>query len=128
MSDRLEKLKNRLYKKDESFFERQKRAKWKLFGKREKRPSTKWEYSYEQLEKRPILLPLKKIFVVAVVFLLLSLAALVIFLIQGPNSISSADIEIDVKSPLRVDGGEHITFDIFVENKNVLLARLGMNV
>lgn len=117
-SDNLEKLRERLYKKDESFSERKKRWGIRMFNRGVKSPPTDWQHSYGEIEKKLSPFPMKKIFIIVIIFLVLSVIAVLFFLTRGLNIISSGNIAIDIKGPVHTYGGETITLDVFVENKN----------
>ncbi|MFA4890396.1 MAG: hypothetical protein WC587_02055 [Candidatus Paceibacterota bacterium] len=118
----LKKLKNRLYRRNESFPDRKKEI--RILGKKEEVMPTNWGNSVQPKEvkpqevERPIFLSMKKIFIIAVAFLALSVLAVFYFWSRGVNIISSRNINIEIKSPVDVKGGELFSLDASVENKN----------
>jgi len=123
----LKKLKNRLYRKDESFRERKKDI--KIFNKKDEILPTDWgpplkKKDIKEKISQPVFLSMKKIFVVAVIFLFLLVLVIFYFWNRGVNVISSRNIEIGVKSPVSINGGEIFSFDITVENRNTATLEL----
>ncbi|MBU3925865.1 hypothetical protein KJ763_01715 [Patescibacteria group bacterium] len=120
MSDNLEKLKGRLYRKEESFSERKKRAGLRIFNREKWTPPGDWTPSSEDGNKKllPFTFPMKKIFIVAIILLLVSSAIVIFYVLKGFNIISSGNINLDIKGPVRINGGESVNLDFFIENKN----------
>lgn len=117
----LKKLKDRLYRRNESFPDRKKEI--RILGKKEGVIPTDWESPAQKNEneedvRRPFFLSMKKIFIVAIVFLAVSVLAVFYFWSRGVNIISSRNIGIEIKSPVDVKGGEIFSLDVSVENKN----------
>lgn len=118
MENNLEKLRERLYKKEENFPERERKTKWRRFRKEGGEPASGWQYSYESLEKKTNSFPMKKILIIAVILFFISAGAVAFFLIKGPGIISSSNIKINIEGPDLVNSGEDITMDILIENSN----------
>jgi hypothetical protein len=121
----LKKLKDRLYRRNESFPDRKKEIRISSrLGKKEEVLPTDWETPVQQKEvalpeiERPFFLSMKKIFIIAIVFLAVSVLAVFYFWSRGVNMISSRNIGIEIKSPVDVNGGELFSFGISIENKN----------
>ena len=121
----LKKLKDRLYRRNESFPDRKKEIRISNRSvKKEETLPTDWENPIQQKEikaeetERPIFLSMKKIFIIAIAFLALSVLAVFYFWSRGVNIISSRNIGIEIKSPVDVKGGETFSLNFYVDNKN----------
>jgi len=121
----LEKLKKRLYKKDEEFKER----KFKPFAApRTSAAKTYWEESLSEAdsEEGRLLLPekpkmsfSKKIIIISASVLFLSGTIVsVYFLLGGPAIVSSKNIDIKFEGPSGVKGGEANIWRVLIANKN----------
>jgi len=110
----LKKLKERLYKKGEIFEERQERA--SIYGGREKPPPLYWQ---PPQEKRKMPKKMKKIFIIlAIIFFVILLGFVLYFLFSDTNIISSRNINIEIKGPTYINGGQLSNINVFIENKN----------
>lgn len=118
MKDNLDNLKDRLYRKEESFSERKKRAGLRILSKEEQAPPGDWAPPPEANKKKIISFSMKKIFIIAVIIFLLSVSVIVFYLTKGFNIISSGNITLDIRGPAGIDGGEPVNLDFFIENKN----------
>ncbi len=118
MKDNLDNLKDRLYRKEESFSERKKRIGLRIFSKEKQAPPNDWVPPPEASRKKIISFSMKKVFIIAVIIFLLSASIIVFYLMKGFNIISSGNITLDINGPARIDGGESVSLDFFVENKN----------
>ncbi len=116
----LQKLKERLYRRSEIFSERGKKI--KIGGKKNDKFSTDWTNLFEK--KPPTLFSMKNIFVAAVIFFAILLFIIFYLWGNGADVISSKNIDLDIKAPSRVAGGEIIAADIVIENKNNLALEL----
>jgi len=114
-SDNLEQLKSRLYKKGESFKDRKRRV--RIYGEKEKVASSSWGETSGK-ERKKVFKPLKIAFVASAIFFLASLAALAYFWVGGNNIVSAGNIDMEIKGPAYVKGGEIADIDIFITNKN----------
>lgn len=109
----LEKLKERLYKKEETFKERQKRTRFQ--EEEAEQLSSGWQPPQEKKLPKSI----KKILIYfLIVFSLVVFAAISYFFLSGTGIISSRNIDIEIKGPAYIEGGKLATFSVFVENKN----------
>ena len=111
----LEKLKKRLYKKGESFKEREERP--RIYGRRESLPSSRWPKPPAR-KKRDAFFPLKVLLAASAAFFVVSLSAFLYFWLGDSNIVSSGNIGVEIKGPPYINGGEIDALDIFVENKN----------
>lgn len=121
----LEKLKARLYKKGETFRERERQQ--PSFPEYEK-PKTYWEEeNISSSPKEPSLLfqetkktfPMMKIILIAFAFLILvGGGAIVYFLLGGVNIVSSDNIDIEIDGPVTLKGGEEGNWRVSITNKN----------
>lgn len=118
MKDNLDKLKDRLYKKEESFSERNKRTRLGIFSREKQTSPDNWAPPLETSGKKIISFSMKKVFFIAVAVFLVSVSIIVFYLMKGFNIISSGNITLDVNGPVRIDGGELVNLDFFIENKN----------
>jgi flagellar basal body-associated protein FliL len=110
----LEKLKDRLYKKGEIFEERQERT--GIPPEREKPPPSYWQ---SPEEKRKMPKKMKKITIILlIIFFVIFLGLAFYFLFFGTNIISSRNINIEIKGPSYVNGGQPSNINVFIENKN----------
>ena len=110
---KLSKVEKSLYKRGADFPERIERDEIK--GTKGKKASDYWKSSPKGEGGYRML----KIFLwSAVVLFSFSVAVIIYFWTSGGNIISSSNINIEVRAPVQVRGGEVITFDIFIENKN----------
>lgn len=110
---KLSRTESGLYKRGADFPERIERGKIK--GEKVEKPSEYWKPSQKDGKGSRML----KIFLwSAVVLFSVSVGVIFYFWSSGGNIISSSNIDIEVKAPIQVRGGEVIVFDIFVENKN----------
>lgn len=120
----LKKLKDRLYRRNESFLERKKEIKITDRARKTEPLPTDWETPVQQKEtkteetERPIFLSMKKIIIIAIAFLSLSVLAVFYYWSRGVNVISSRNIGIEIKSPVDINGGENFSLNISIENKN----------
>jgi len=113
-SNDLEKLKERLYKKEETFQERQKRTKIKQEMPEELPSSWQFEEKEKKLPKS-----MKNILIASVIiFSLVLLAGILYFALSGTNIISSRNIDIEIKGPSSIEAGKLTSLSIFIENKN----------
>lgn len=119
----LEKIKSRLYKKEETFLEKRKRRKYEAS---EKGLRYGWEETSDpeyilqeglQKKKRKISL-MKIIFIIAVILFITSASVLGYFWFKGTNIVSGKNIDIRVRGPVHVNGGEATLLDVYIENKN----------
>ncbi|MBI4692276.1 MAG: hypothetical protein HY773_02465 [Candidatus Terrybacteria bacterium] len=114
-SNDLEKLKERLYKKEETFQERQKRTKIRQEIP-EELPSS-WLPEEEKEKKLPK--SMKNILIASVIILsLVLLGGILYFALSGTNIISSRNIDIEIKGPSSIEAGKLASFSVFIENKN----------
>lgn len=110
----LKKLKDRLYKKGEIFGERQERT--GIYGERGKPPPSYWQ---PPQEKRKMPKKMKKIFIIlAIIFFVIFTGFALYFLFSGTNIISSRNINIEIKGPTYIDGGQLSNISVSIENKN----------
>lgn len=121
--DNLERLKTRLYKKEETFFEKRKKRKSEGLEKdllRGWEETSDPEYILQEglQKKKKKISFMKIIFIVAIVLFIVSASILAYFWFKGTNIVSGSNININIKGPLRVNGGEAVLLDVFIENKN----------
>lgn len=108
-NNNLENLKKRLYTKGESFGER--KGEVKITGERVTLPPLYW--------KGPKIAKKKNFFLIFIVVLAIALIGLALyFIFSGSNTVSSKNINIEVRGPAYADGGKLNSFNIFIENKN----------
>jgi len=110
--DPLEELKKRLYKKDESFERRLSSP--KLTPLPSKVPAF-WE------RKEPEVMASKKfpyLIVSLVLIFLLSLGGVVFYFWAGFGGVSGDNIDITVIAPASIDGGDRMTWEVAVTNRN----------
>lgn len=113
-SNDLEKLKERLYKKEETFKERRKRTKIRQETPEELPSSWQPEEKEKKMPKS-----MKNILIASViVFSLILFAGILYFALSGTNIISSRNIDIEIKGPSSIEGGKLATLSVFIENKN----------
>ncbi len=112
--DNLKRLKKRLYKKNEAFKGRGKRP--GVYGRREELPLSYWKDSGKK--KKSLFRPLKIILILSSLFFLVSVTALLYLWMGESNIISSRNIEMEIRAPVSAKGGEVISFDVSVLNKN----------
>ena len=112
--DNLEELKKRLYKKGESFEERDKRT--RIYGRREKKVSTYWQLPLKK--KKTVFAPLKMIFIFATIFFLLSVGIFFYLWGRGGNIVSSRNIGMEIRGPVYIQSGDVTNINIFIENRN----------
>ncbi len=119
--DEIEKLKRRLYRKGETFKEREIRS---PLTSRPSEAKPYWKAPLEEEARLP--LPedskpsfSKKLFIVlGVVFVLGAIGVSTYFLLGGPNIISSKNIGIKVEGPVSLKGGEAGNWQVQITNKN----------
>lgn len=110
-SSNLEKLRERLYKKGETFVEREGRS--RIYEAETDNAASYWRPEIKKTEMK------NKFFIISLIFLFLAIAgAAVYFFLSTRNAISSKNIDIGIKGPVFVDAGGLVDFDIFVKNKN----------
>lgn len=121
-NDELAKLKRRLYRKDETFKEREMRSPLSSHPLEKK---TYWETPAEE-ERVGLALPeepksgfFKKFVIIFLILIgLAALGAGVYFLIGGPSTVSSKNIEIKLEGPTSIKGGEAGNWQALITNKN----------
>ncbi|MEW5907969.1 MAG: hypothetical protein AB1643_02200 [Patescibacteria group bacterium] len=122
--ENLEKLKDRLYRQREKFSERQRKKKFRLdLGEdltSEWTETSDPEYIFEEtVGKKRFRIPyMKTIFSIAIIIFIISLVVLVYFWSRGTQFISAKNINIEVRGPVHINGGEMALLDIYVENRN----------
>lgn len=113
-NDELDKLKSRLYKKEETFKERQGRV--RIYGEKVKLPPSFWR---PPEEKRKMSKKTKNVFIILlIIFLIIFLGFILYFWLSGTNIISSRNINIEIKGPAYINGGQVANLNVFIENKN----------
>ena len=121
-NNELEKLKRRLYKKEEAFKEREFRS---PLSPQKDEAKTYWEEPFEEGES-PLILPEKSkfsfrkklIIALSIVVFLAALGAVLYVLLGGTNVVSSKNIEIDLVGPVSIKGGEAGNWQVIITNKN----------
>lgn len=112
--DNLKRLKKRLYGGKESFQGRGKRP--GVYGRREELPLSYWRDSGKK--NKSFFRPLKILLVFSSLFFLVSVTVLLYLWMGESNTISSRNIEMEIRAPVYAKGGEIISFDVSVLNKN----------
>ncbi|PIT89250.1 MAG: hypothetical protein COU27_01340, partial [Candidatus Levybacteria bacterium CG10_big_fil_rev_8_21_14_0_10_36_7] len=110
-NNELDKLKKRLYTKGESFEKRSRRD--TFYGTREKKPNDYWEKP-----KKKKFGYLRTILILSFSFIIFATLAFINFWYSGENVVSQKNINIDIKAPTTISGGEIFSFDVFIENRN----------
>ncbi len=120
--DEIEKLKKRLYKKEETFKERETRV---PLSPRSSETKAYWEEPPKEegpglvLPEEPKKSPAKRIIAIFSIFFGLAiLGAGFYFLIGGSNVVSSKNIEIKMEGPTSIKGGEAGKWQVLITNKN----------
>jgi hypothetical protein len=88
--------------------------------------NTDWEHPkeiYEQIElnkryKDSSMSFFTKLFIFSIIIFILALGAGAYLLFKGSNIVSANNIEISINGPVSVAGGEPVSFDVQVTNKN----------
>lgn len=120
----IEKLKKRLYRKGETFKEREMRS---PLRRRFSKVKTYWEGSpSEEAEEAGLVLPenrkkfsMKQIVIILFAASFLVIAGFAIYLFgDGPNIVSSKNIELSLEGPFSVKGGEGGKWQVVIVNKN----------
>jgi len=120
-SDEIERLRKRLFKRGETFKERELRS---PLSQRPSEAKSYWGgFSSEEerliLPEKPQMSFLKKIIIIASITLgLFILGAAIYFLVGGPSVVSGSNIEITLGGPLSIKGGELGNWQVSVTNKN----------
>lgn len=110
-SNNLEKLRERLYKKGETFGERERRS--RIYESKADNAAYYWRPEPKKPEMK------NKFFIISLIILFLAIAgAAVYFFLSTKNAISSKNISIEIKGPVFVEAGELVDFNIFVKNGN----------
>lgn len=121
-NDEIEKLKRRLYRKGETFKEREMRS---PLSSRPVEKKTYWETPAEE-ERVGLILPeepksgffKKFVIIFSILIGLAALGAGAYFLIGGPSIVSSKNIEIKLEGPTSIKGGEAGNWQALITNKN----------
>lgn len=121
----LEKLKKRLYEKERSFTEREKRDVLSPGAE----GSTPGNWREQELAKRinakiRKFNPTKIIFYLSALFLVGFLGFVFYLWSSGVNVVSSGNVFVDVKGPIYVDGGQVADFNFIVKNSNTVALEL----
>ena len=124
-SENLEKLKKKLYQKDQEFPERAERE---SFRQKNIDAETHWKKNETEIKKEDaeILVDYKKsmfkrfkaVFYFVIAFLVLASALIGYIFYSGSNTVSSSNISIDANGPIYVDGGQSARFNFTVRNQN----------
>lgn len=113
----LEKLKKRLYKKEESFSLRLAREQWRA-EKDKILPYWKKKTENKEPFKKNIFNPIKIMIYLSIVLTLIVGGFFAYLLRSGSNTVSSSNIAIEVSGPAYVDGGQPIKLNYAIMNKN----------
>ncbi|KKU25568.1 MAG: hypothetical protein UX39_C0025G0008 [Candidatus Magasanikbacteria bacterium GW2011_GWA2_46_17] len=120
--DNLEVLKESLYSRHDYFSGREKRQGG--FNKHDVEVSSNWGDEDINSKMRPFQDPnkrvlfLKKLFLTAVIFFVVSVAVSVYVFFGGGNIISSSNVDISIIGPVAIAGGEALPLEISVTNGN----------
>lgn len=110
----LKKLKDRLYKKEETFEERRKRT--RIYGENIGQMPSYWQSASGEKKDGSVM---KTIFISLIILLFIGAsAAALYFWFSESNIISSRNISLEIKGPAYIEGGKISNFNVFVENKN----------
>lgn len=122
-SENLEKLKKKLYQKDQEFPERTERESF-----RQTRVDAQADWRKEEVKKTDtsnIKIPqngisksLKMVFYFGIFFVVLVAGMIGYIMYSGGNTVSSSNISIDANGPIYVDGGQPFRFNFTVRNQN----------
>jgi hypothetical protein len=113
-SGALKKLKDRLYKKEETFEERRKRM--RIYGENIGQMPSYWQSASGEKKDGSAM---KTIFISLIILLFIGAsAAALYFWFSESNIISSRNISLEIKGPTYIEGGKISNFNVFVENKN----------
>jgi len=121
----LEKLKKKLYQKDQEFPERAERE---SFRQKNTDAETHWKKNEIETKKedaeiliannKSIFKSFKAVFYFVIIFLVLASALIGYILYSGSNTVSSSNISIDANGPIYVDGGQPARFNFTIRNQN----------
>lgn len=122
-SENLEKLKKRLYQKDQEFPERVERE---SFQPSQIDAQAKWqqgEVKKEEggnfmIQKKGMFRNLKLFFYFIIAFFVLAIVLAGYIMYSGSNTVSSSNISIDINGPIYVDGGQSFRFNSTIRNQN----------
>ncbi|MEK7130899.1 MAG: hypothetical protein AAB924_00835 [Patescibacteria group bacterium] len=124
-SENLEKLKKKLYQKDQEFPERAERESFRqknisaeTHWKKDEIGTKKEDAEILMAHKRSIFKSFKAVFYFVVAFLVLAIALIGYIFYSGSNTVSSSNISIDANGPIYVDGGQPARFNFTVRNQN----------
>ena len=122
-SENLEKLKKKLYQKDQEFPERGERD---VFRQKEINTQSDWKKEETKKEdddnfvakKGNAFKSLKAVLYFVVAFVVLAIALIGYIIYSGSNTVSSSNISIDANGPIYVDGGQLSVVNFTVRNQN----------
>ena len=122
-SENLEKLKKKLYQKDQEFPERGERD---AFRQKEFDAQTDWKKEETKKEhegnftaqKKNAFKSLKAVLYFVVAFFVLAIALAGYIIYSGSNTVSSSNISIDANGPIYVDGGQLAVVNFTIRNQN----------
>lgn len=119
----MEKLKKKLYQKDQEFPERTERNSF-----RRTRENAQTDWKKEEIEKtddnnfvepkKTMTKSLKLFFFFVAFFAVLAIGLAGYIMYSGNNTVSSSNISIDANGPIYVDGGQPFRFNFTVRNQN----------
>ena len=116
--DRLLKLKDKLYRKDENVSQ-VRRASFS-FRKDETNPDWQNEERAEPMKKRKSVSSLSILLVVSAVFFVIAVGYAAYSFTSGRNIISADNIDISVTGPVALKGGEELTLQLAITNNNTV--------
>lgn len=122
-SENLEKLKKKLYQKDQEFPERGERD---VFRQKEINTQSDWKKMEIKKEgngnfmaqKKNAFKGLKAVLYFIVIFFVLATALVGYIIYSGSNTVSSSNISIDANGPIYVDGGQLSVVNFTIRNQN----------
>ena len=118
--DAIQRLENRLYSKTESTGVKPRSP----LNPNDSHVPTEWETPPDEVRKEPIMYRPKKqfsllpLFLGALLFFFAATGFAVYTFLHGGNTVSSANINLNILGPSMIDGGKEATFEITVENRN----------
>ncbi|HBB56682.1 TPA: hypothetical protein DEW47_03575 [Patescibacteria group bacterium] len=118
----LEKLKKRLYKRDDSFKRRNKREDFAASGK-QSLPSS-WQADEEQEKKIKPFKPMKYIIFISLFFLLVLSGFAFYVWNSGSNIVSTSNVGMEISGPVYVEGGQMLDVNLSIKNNNAVSLEL----
>lgn len=121
----IEEIRKRLYKRGDEWLSSKKRRKLSTIDYDTKSQWAKQKEKPIFKEKRPKSRSMLSILlIISLVFFIISIAISSYFIFGGSNVVSSQNIDISIEGPVSVSGGEELSLQIAITNKNNVAIKL----